>query len=244
MMQNIAQLKAFGMHLIVVHGGGSEISKLSERMGLTPQFLDGLRITDNETIEIVQMVLIGKINKELVSHLNQKGAQAIGLSGQDCNLLVATKSKHPSGIDLGFVGQISQVNPKILKTLIESEYIPVVAPIATSQEALAYNINADSAASEIAISLGVDHLIFLSDVPGVLMNPKDASTTIDVIRSHEAKALIANGTLTGGMIPKVKGAIAALEEGVGEVHILDGRAVHSLCQHLQGEKQIGTTFKL
>lgn len=244
MMLNIAQLKRVGMHPIVVHGGGPEISKMCQKMGIAPQFIDGLRITDSEAMQIVQMVLAGKINKELVSHLNQNGAQAIGLSGQDGNLLLAAKSKHPSGIDLGFVGQITRVNPEILRTLTHAGYIPVIAPVATSLQALAFNINADSAASEIAKALNADHLVFLSDVPGVLSDPQDATTKIDTIRSHEVKALIACGKLSGGMIPKAEGAIAALMEGVGEVHILDGRAARSLLLHFQGEKPMGTTFKL
>lgn len=244
MMLNIAQLKKLGMRPIVVHGGGPEISKMCQKMGITPQFIDGLRVTDSEAMQIVQMVLVGKINIELVSHLNQNGAQAIGLSGQDGNLLLATKSKHSSGIDLGFVGQINQVNSEILRTLTHVGYIPVVAPIATSLQALAFNINADSAASEIAKALNADHLVFLSDVPGVLSDPQDATTKIDLIRSHEVKALIASGKLSGGMIPKTEGAFAALKEGVGEVHILDGRVASSLLLHFQGEKPMGTTFKL
>jgi acetylglutamate kinase len=147
-------------------------------------------------------------------------------------------------IDLGFVGQINQVNSELLKTLTNAGYIPVIAPIATSLQALAFNINADSAASEIAKALNADHLVFLSDVPGVLSDPQDATTKIDTIRSHEVKALIASGKLSGGMIPKTEGAFAALEEGVGEVHILDGRVAHSLLLHFHGEKPMGTTFKL
>lgn len=244
MMQSIAQLKADGMHPIIVHGGGPEISKMCQKMGIIPQFMNGLRVTDAETMQIVQMVLVGKINKELVSHLNQRGTLAIGLSGQDGNLLLAEKSKNLSGIDLGYVGQITQVNAGVLKTLIQAGYIPVVAPIATSLQALAFNINADSAASKIAMALKADHLIFLSDVPGVLNDRQDPSTKIDTIRSHEIEALIASGQLTGGMIPKVEGALAALHEGVGEVHILDGRIADSLLLHLQGKKKMGTTFKL
>ena len=244
MMLNIAQLKKLGMRPIVVHGGGPEISKMCQKMGVTPQFVDGLRITDMDTMQIAQMVLVGKINKELVSHLNQNGVQAIGLSGQDGNLLLATKSKHPSGVDLGFVGHITQVNAEILNTLLQAGYIPVIAPVATSLQALVFNINADSAASEIAKALNADHLVFLSNVPGVLSDPQDAATKIDTIKSHEVKALIASGKLNGGMIPKAEGACAALKEGVGEVHILDGREARSLLLHFYGEKPMGTTFKL
>lgn len=244
MMESIAELKKLGMDPIVVHGGGPEISKMCQKMGITPQFIDGLRVTDSEAMQIVQMVLVGKINKDLVSHLNRRGALAIGLSGQDCNLLLAQKTHHPSGADLGFVGEIQQVNNAILKTVMQAGYIPVIAPIATSKQALAYNINADSAASSIATSLKADHLIYLSDVPGIMKNPQDPATKIDTIMSHEVEKWIADGTLSGGMIPKAQGAVAALKEGVGAVHLLDGREVHSLLLHLQGKKQIGTTFKL
>ncbi len=244
MMQTIAQLKVIGMHPIVVHGGGPEISQMCQKMGITPQFIDGLRVTDSEVMQIVQMVLVGKINKELVSHLNQNGVQAIGLSGQDGNLLLAAKALHPSGIDLGFVGQITEVKPEILETLIHAGYIPVVAPIAASGQDYAFNVNADCAASKIAMALRADHLIFLSDIPGVLNDPQDAATKIDMIRSRDVEDGIASGKLSGGMIPKAEGALAALKEGVGEVHILDGKVAHSLLRHLQGEKQIGTTFKL
>jgi acetylglutamate kinase len=243
MMQDIAGLKSLGMHPIVVHGGGAEISNLCQKMGIIPQFVDGLRITDSQTMQIVQMVLVGKINKELVSHLNQKDAKAIGLSGQDGNLLLAAKLTHSSGIDLGFVGQVTQVNPKILQTLIQAGYIPVIAPIAASAQTLGFNINADSAASHIARALKADHLIFLTDVPGVLSNPQDFTTKIETIKSHEVKTLIASGKLSKGMIPKVEAALAALKEGVGEVHILDGRVAHSLLLHFQGAERMGTTFK-
>ncbi len=244
MMQDIAQLKSLGMHPVVVHGGGPEISKLCQKMGITPQFIDGLRITDGQTLQIVQMVLTGKINKELVTDLHQQGVKAIGLSGQDGALLIATKSEHPSGIDLGQVGQITQVNSEILEILIQAGYIPVVAPIATSPQGSSFNINADSAASCIAKALKADHLVFLTDVPGILENPQDTTTKIDKIKSHEIEVLIASGKLSGGMIPKAQAALAALKEGVREVHILDGRVTHCLLQHFQGAKHMGTTFNL
>lgn len=237
-VQDIAQLKTLGMHPVIVHGGGAEISKTCQQMGITSQFVDGLRVTDKHVMEIVQMVLVGKMNKELVCSLNQKGVLAVGISGQDANLLVAIKSKHPSGTDLGYVGDVSQVNPAILRTLIEAGYIPVVAPIATSLEGLSLNINADSAASQIAISLKADQLIFLSDVPGIL----EGATKIDRLHPAQAADWIANGKISGGMIPKVEGAFAALEQGVEEVYILDGRVPHSLLLHFQGSKQTGTAF--
>ena len=240
MMQEIAQIKKLGMHLVVVHGGGPEINKMCQKMGIHPRFVNGLRVTDSEILPIVQMVLIGKINKELVQQLNKHGALAIGLSGFDGHLLTATKFIDPEGIDLGFVGEIKDVNCQLLKILIEAGYIPVIAPIAPSMEAVAYNINADHAASQIAIALKANHLIFLSDVPGV----SDGTKTIDAIESHDVVQLIASGIIHGGMIPKVEGALAALQQGVANVHMLDGKASHVLCRHLQGEKHLGTTFKV
>lgn len=244
MMQDIAQLKVLGMHPILVHGGGPEISKMCKKMDIVPHFVEGLRVTDRETMKIVQMVLVGRINKELVSYLNQQGIKAVGLSGQDSNLLLAKKLAHPSGIDLGQVGEIVQVNPEILQMLLQAGYVPVIAPIATSVDGLSYNVNADSAASEIAITLKAEHLIFLTDVPGVLRNPQDETTKIDTIQSHQLHFLTQSGQLTGGMIPKAVGAFTALKAGVGGVHILDGRIENSLLLHLQGRKQMGTTFKL
>jgi acetylglutamate kinase len=237
-MRDIAEIKTLGMHPIVVHGGGPEISKMCKKVGISPQFSSGLRVTSREIMPIVQMVLIGKINKELVLQLNQKGAFAVGLSGYDGNLLLASKLENSNGIDLGFVGEITRVNSEFLRALIQSGCIPVIAPVAPSLEGVSFNINADSVASQIAISMKADHLIFLSDVPGVL----DGTKTIVAIESHEAQDLMASGIIQGGMIPKVEGALAALQQGVEKIHILDGKAPHSLLLHLQGVHQTGTTL--
>lgn len=242
-LHSIAELKKVGLQPIIVHGGGPEISKMSQKMGIVSQFIDGLRVTDTETIEIVQMVLAGKINKELVSQLNREGAPAVGLSGIDSNLLVARKLRHPSGKDLGYVGELLQVNTKVLSTLMDAGYIPVIAPIASSEDYCTLNVNADSAASGIAAAIKADHLIFLSDVAGILKKPQDPSTKIDVIRSGEIADLVATRTITGGMIPKAEGALAALNEGVGEVHLLDGRVADSLSLYFCEGKRLGTTFK-
>ncbi len=235
MMQDIAQLKEHGWHVIIVHGGGPEISKFCKKVGITPQFVNGLRVTDHETMQVVQMVLAGKINKELVFLLNQTGAKAIGLSGQDGNLLVAEPS-------IDYVGKIKQINPEILNMALQHGYIPVIAPIAASSNIPGLNINADSAAAQIAVALHADHLIFLSDVPGILEDPQDPTTKIDIIKSVEP--LIANGKISGGMIPKAQEAFAALKQGVGKVHILDGRTSNSLSSMLQKNEQTGTTFEL
>jgi acetylglutamate kinase len=234
-MQDIAQLKEHGWQVIVVHGGGPEISRFCQKVGIVPQFVNGLRVTDHETMQVVQMVLIGKINKELVFLLSQKGVKAIGLSGQDGTLLVAEPS-------IDYVGQIKQVNPHILNMALQHGYIPVIAPIAASSNILGLNINADSVAAQIAVALQADHLIFLSNVPGILEDPQDPTTKIDTIKNIEP--LIESGKISGGMAPKAQEAIAALKQGVRKVHLIDGRRSHSLLSLLQEKKQIGTTFEL
>jgi acetylglutamate kinase len=231
-MQDIIHLKALGMCPVVVHGGGPEISKMCQKMGIAPIFINGLRVTDQETLEIAQLVLIGKINKELVSQLNQEGGNAVGISGYDGNLLLA-KQADPC---LGLVGEIEQVNPTIITTLIQAGFIPVIAPIA------AYNINADSAAAAIAIALKAAHLILLTDVAGVLKDAKDLGSKIDAIKSSEINTLIKNGCLLGGMIPKIKGALTALQGGVSQVHILDGRVSNCLSLHFKGIETKGTSI--
>jgi len=241
-MQDIAYLKTLQLHPIVVHGGGPEISKRCEQAGIVPQFIDGVRITDCETMAIAQMVLIGKINKELVSLLNREGIRAVGISGHDGHLFLAKKCLHPSGIDLGFVGEITHVNTELLQTLMRAGYIPVIAPIAASFEIDSYNINADTAATEIALAMQAEHLIFLTDVEGLLHDPKDPSTKIDRMSGQEVQALIDSGRLYGGMIPKIRGALEALKRGVEQVHILDGRTPHCLLLHFSGAKNLGTTF--
>ena len=224
-----------GMHPVIVHGGGPEISKMCQKIGIDPTFVNGLRVTDSQTLEIVQMVLVGKINKELVSQLNQKGIAAVGLSGHDCNLILAKQGD----ASLGFVGEIERVNPKILTTLIQAGYIPVIAPIATSKDSQSYNVNADSAAASIAIALNADHLIFLTDVSGVL---QESGEKIEIITGAEIGDMIARGHLKGGMIPKVEGALTAIQSGVNQVYILDGRVPNVLLLHFQDNETKGTAI--
>ncbi len=237
-MEDIVHLKKLGMCPIIVHGGGPEISKMCQKLGITPVFVKGLRVTDKETLEVVQMVLGGKINQELVLLLNQEGGNAVGLSGLDGNLLLAKQTD----ANLGFVGEVEKVNPAILFTLIQAGYIPVISPIASSFDSQSYNVNADSAAAAIAIELNASHLVLLTDVPGVLECIEDPSTKIEKIKSCEINALIESGKLKGGMIPKIKGALSAILGGVEQVHILDGRAPHSLLLHFQGIETQGTTI--
>lgn len=233
-MQDVQNLHDMGWHPVIVHGGGQEISKMCEKVGLTSSFVNGLRVTDKETLEITQMVLIGKVNKELVSCLNQTKNNAVGLSGIDGGLLIAK----PEDPGLGFVGKIEQVNPAIIYTLIQANYIPVIAPIASSHERQHYNVNADIAASAIAIALKASHLVLLTDVPGILIN----STKIDKLCCADIPALINNKTLYGGMIPKVTSASEACQKGVGQVHLIDGRKPHALLHHIQNIETLGTTL--
>lgn len=241
-IQDIAHLQNSHFFPIIVHGGGPVISNMCQRLGLETQFINGLRITDNNTLEIVQMVLAGKINKDIVMLLNQEHVKAVGLSGQDSQLLVAKKYIHPSGIDLGYVGEVHQTNPEILHILMERGYVPVIAPIATSLENQNYNINADEAASAIAMALNADHLIFLTDVAGVFSDIHDPSTKLDLIVENEVDGMISTGKLKGGMIPKVQGALKALRGGVNQVHIIDGGIPHSLLYQVEGTRNVGTTI--
>ncbi|MGB7978382.1 MAG: acetylglutamate kinase [Chlamydiales bacterium] len=237
-LQDVVRLKRLGIQPVLVHGGGPEISKMCQQMGIVPAFVNGLRVTDRETLEIAQMVLVGKINKELVSLLNQEEGRAVGLSGQDANLILAKQADK----NLGFVGEIEQVNPEILILLIEAGFIPVIAPMATSKRSQSYNINADSAASEIGAALQADSLILLTDVEGVLKDPKDPSTKIDIIKTSEWGAVVESGSLKGGMIPKIEGALAAIQRGVNQVHILDGRVPNVLLLHFQDRETKGTSI--
>lgn len=240
MMSNIAQLKKFGNNPIVIHGGGTEISKLLEKLGIEAKFIKGLRITDKAKMDIVQMVLIGKVNKELIKYLNAEKVKAVGLSGYDAELLIAEKYQAQGEIDLGFVGKIIQVNSAIIDTLLDHDYLPVIAPIALSHDLQAYNINADSAASSIAIACKADHLVFLKDVPGILRDVSDPDSKIDAISSFEIDKMIATGQLTGGILPKLEGALEAVKMGIANVHILDGRIPNCLERHFLKGERLGT----
>ncbi|MGZ3633402.1 MAG: acetylglutamate kinase [Parachlamydiaceae bacterium] len=237
-LEDIAHLKKQGNSVIVVHGGGVEISSHLKRLQINPRFIEGLRVTDRETMEVVQMVLIGKVNKELVAGLNAQQAKAVGISGIDAELLMA--EKYPSTIDYGFVGNITHVNIEFLETLLAHDFLPVVAPIAISKAFQTYNINADSAAAAIAVACQAKHLVFLTDVPGILRDVKDPSSKIDRISHREVEQMIATGALSGGILPKLEGALSAASQGVSNVHILDGRVSHCLKRHFNGSEQIGT----
>ena len=233
-------LKLVGFKPIIVHGGGKEISKWVEKSGMTPEFKNGLRVTDEPTMEIAEMVL-NKVNKSLVTLVEELGVQAVGVSGKDGGLL-KVKKKYSNGEDIGFVGEITDVNPKILYDLLEKDFLPIVCPIGLDDEYNTYNINADDAACAIAEAVHAEKLVFLSDIEGVYKDKDDPNTLISELHVHEAEKLISEGYVGGGMIPKLQNCIDAIEEGVNRVHILDGRIPHSLLLEIFTNKGIGTAI--
>ncbi len=239
-LQDITLLKYVGVNPIVVHGGGPEINKLLSALQIPTQFHNGLRITDEATMEVVQMVLCGKINKDIVSRLNALGAKAIGLCGKDAELIRVVKKPASDGVDLGYVGQVVSINTKLLETLSRDEYIPVIAPIGVGEDGHSYNINADTVAADIAAALKAEKLMFLTDVDGIRRNAKDPSTLVSVISIAEIQAMIADGSIDGGMIPKVKGCIKSVQDGVNRTHILDGTIPHPIILEIFTDKGIGT----
>jgi acetylglutamate kinase len=234
---DVVLLHSLGIRPVVVHGGGPQIGDVMERFGKEPEFLDGLRVTDAETLEIAAMVLVGKVSRQIVSAINVHGPLAVGLSGEDGGLIEA-EIRDPA---LGFVGDIKQVNTLILERLLAEDLIPVVSTIGADLSAgQAYNINADTAAGAIAAELGAEKIIYLSDVPGLLRDIDDASSLISEVTADEVRAMIAEGTLSGGMIPKTTACLEALAGGVGSAHLLDGRTRHVLLLELFTATGIGT----
>lgn len=244
-IQDIALMHMLGVKVVIVHGGGPEISALSKKMGIVPKFVDGQRITDSETMDVAEMVLAGKLNGEIVSKLNQAGAKAVGLSGKDGNLITAYKYKkvdkdgNPT-IDMGFVGLVEKINSEIINVLDGNGFIPVISPIGIDKSGQTYNINADWVACEMAIALKARKLILLTDVPGICADPKDPATQISTLLQSEAEDLIERKIISGGMIPKVEACLKTLRSGVKQTHILDGRLPHSLLLELFTTKGIGT----
>lgn len=244
-MQDIALMKYVGMHPIVVHGGGPEVSELARRMGIEPQFVDGLRVTDAATMEIAQMVLVGKTNREIVTHLVAQGVKAVGLSGQDAGLIRAARHLHRSRetgemVDLGFVGDVAAVDTEVLTTLTTAGYVPVIAPIGVGPGGQPYNINADTVAGAIAAAMKAEKLVLLTDVEGVRADKDDPSSLLSRVTAQEVKSWIARGRLQGGMIPKLQCCLTALEGGVNRVHIIDGRVPHSLLLEIFTDEGVGT----
>ncbi len=241
-IEDITLLKYIGMKPIVVHGGGPDISSALGKFGIKSEFVNGLRITDAATMEIAQMVLVGKTNKEIVSMLNHKGGKAIGLSGIDGSLIMCERHKamvDGKETDIGFVGRITQINTKLLEYISDDEYIPVIAPIGVGTDGQSYNINADTVAGEIAAALKAEKLILLTDVEGIKSSGEDGRI-LAALTVSEVRGLIKNKVITGGMIPKVLGCVEAIERGVGRTHIVDGRIPHCILLEIFTNKGIGT----
>jgi len=244
--QDIVLMKYVGIRPIIVHGGGPQINQVMEKMGLKPVFVEGQRVTDEETMSVVEMVLVGTVNKSIVSLINEAGGKAVGLSGRDGNLLQVEKmaiykytgeDRPPEIIDIGRVGKVKKVNPEVLYTLIEKDFIPVIAPVGVGPGGEAYNVNADLVAGALASSLAAEKLIYLSDVEGV---KNEKGELISTLRLEEVEKLLEKGIATGGMIPKLKSARKALKAGVKKVHIIDGRIKHSLLIELFTDEGLGT----
>lgn len=239
-IQDVTLLKLVGFKPIIVHGGGKEISKWVEKVGMEPVFVNGLRKTDEATMEIAEMVL-NKVNKSLVKLVQELGVQAIGISGKDGGLLKVEK-KYSNGEDIGYVGEITEVNPKILFDMLEKDFLPIVCPVGMDDEFNSYNINADDAACAIARAINAEKLAFLTDIEGVYKDPSDKDTLISELTVSDAKALIGDGYIGGGMLPKLNNCIDAIENGVSRVHILDGRIAHCLLLEIFTNKGIGTAI--
>ncbi|VYT23994.1 Acetylglutamate kinase [uncultured Blautia sp.] len=233
-------LKLVGFKPIIVHGGGKEISRWVGKVGMEPKFINGLRVTDKDTMEIAEMVL-AKVNKELVTLVQSLGVKAVGISGKDGSLL-SCKKKMADGEDIGFVGEITKVDPQILYDLLENDFLPIIFPVGYDEEFQTYNINADDAACAIAKAVHAEKLAFLSDIEGVYKDKDDPTSLISELHVHEAEAMIGEGYVGGGMIPKLQNCIHAIEEGVNRVHILDGRIPHSLLLEIFTNKGIGTAI--
>ncbi len=233
---DVALLRSVGMHPVVVHGGGPQIGELMRRLGKEPEFRDGLRVTDADTLDIARMVLVGKVNRDIVSAINVHAPLAVGVSGEDAGLIMASP-RHP---DLGFVGDVRDVNPELLTRLLAEDLIPVVATIGSDETGQAYNINADTAAGAIAAAVGAAKLIYLTDVEGVRRDRHDPTSLITSARPDELDALVASGAIVAGMIPKVASCVAAVSGGVRRAHILDGRSAHALLLELFTREGIGT----
>ena len=237
-------LKYVGMKPLIVHGGGPEISRSMEKLGKESKFIKGLRVTDEETMEIIEMVLVGKISTEIVSEFIKHDGDAISVSGKDSSLIFAHKKEaskiDEELVDLGLVGEVVCINTDLLEMFIENEYIPVISPVGIAKDGTSLNLNADTAAGEIASAIGAEKFIILTDVPGVLRDPSDPSSLIQEIHVDEVPKLIEEGIITGGMIPKIETCVEAIENGVESCHIIDGRKKHSLLLEIFTTDGIGT----
>lgn len=240
-IKDIVLMSCVGIKVVLVHGGGPEIDKALKKIGKTSEFINGLRYTDEETMEIVQMVLAGKINKELVALINNNGGNAIGLCGIDGNMIKSSKKQ--SAIDLGYVGDIDSINSKVIKDSLKNNYISVVSTISMGNDGKIYNVNADIAAAKIASALKAEKIILLTDVPGLLLDVNDNDTIISKINKNNLQKLIKDGTIKGGMIPKIECCMDSLDNGVLKAHIIDGRIPHTILLELFSENRIGTMIE-
>ncbi|WP_303839529.1 acetylglutamate kinase [Selenomonas ruminantium] len=246
-MQDIALMKYVGIRPVIVHGGGPDITGFLKKVGKESDFVAGLRVTDEETIEIAEMVLDGKVNSEIVNLLNRRGVKAVGLSGKDAGLIKARKKlatvyegEDTKKVDIGYVGEVEQVDTGILEDLLKQGYVPIIAPIGVGDNGESYNINADYVAAEIAGALQAEKLLLLTDIEGIYKDFNDKSSFISTLHLPEAKQYIKEGIIAGGMIPKVEACLTALEQGAGKTHIIDGRLAHSIILEIFTSRGIGT----
>lgn len=240
-IKDIALMKYVGFKPVVVHGGGKDINKALERVGIEPVFKNGLRVTDEDTMEVVQEVLAGKVNKNITTELCQHGIKAVGICGKDAGFMQVQKSM-PDGEDIGLVGEVTNVDTDLIHTLLNNDFVPVISSIGVDEKGNSYNVNADYAAVAVAGALNAEKLVFITDVPGILEDVNDAGSLIPVIKCSDVKNLIGN-VVNGGMIPKVQCCIAGVEAGVKNVHILDGRIAHCLILEIFTNKGIGTLIE-
>ena len=239
-IQDVVLLKLVGFKPIIVHGGGKEISKWVNKVGMEPRFVNGLRVTDEPTMEIAEMVL-NRVNKSLVQLVNELGVKAVGISGKD-GMMLKCEKKYSKGEDIGFVGEITEVNPKVIYDLLEKDFLPIICPIGFDDDFQSYNINADDAACAIAKAVKAEKLAFLTDVEGLYRNFEDKSSLISEMEVNEAQEFVNSGALGGGMLPKLQNCVDAIKEGVSRVHILDGRIPHCLLLEIFTNEGIGTAI--
>ena len=242
-LQDVAALKAVGVYPIVVHGGGPEINAMLARVGKKSEFVGGLRVTDEETMDIVQMVLCGKVNKNICALLGSMGVRAVGLSGKDGGLIKVRKKPPVGGVDYGYVGEITSVNADMIEDLCLEDYVPVIASIGTDESGMSYNINADTAAGEVGAAIGAHKLIYLTDIDGIRSDPADPSSLLPEVSVAEVEKMIESGVISGGMIPKVRGCVTAVRKGIKHVNIVCGTIPHSILVELFTDRGIGTLIK-
>jgi acetylglutamate kinase len=239
-LQDIVLMKFVGMRPVVVHGGGKDITRAMEKLGIESRFVDGLRVTDLPAMKVVEKVLGGKINKQLVALIHQLGGKAVGLSGKDGRMLQASRVKSQSGKDIGYVGKVSKVNTAVLQSMDREKFIPVIAPMGLGKDGHTYNVNADEAAGAIAGALKAEKLVFLTDVPGICKKKNDPKSLISTLKAREVPRLIKRGVISGGMIPKIEACLQAVKAGVHKTHIIDGTLPHALLLEIFTPQGVGT----